>query len=79
MAEEEGMGSENINVILRIFKSRNLKMTKCISHPKEAKVKAKMSWPTLENYMTNPWTDVAFFTQSDDCTSLQGFSHETLG
>lgn len=65
MAEERGMGSGSINVILHIFTSGKSKMTECISHTKNGKVKAeKKPRPTLENYMTNPWTDVEFYTQS---------------
>lgn len=61
---ERGMGSASINVILHIFTSVNLKMTEYVSHTKNGKVKAKKPWPTLENYMTDPWTDVEFYTQS---------------
>ena len=41
MAEERGMGSGNINVILHIFTSRNLKMTEYICHTKRGEVKDK--------------------------------------
>lgn len=32
--------------------------------PTPRRVKSKTFWLTLENYMTNPWTDVEFYTQS---------------
>lgn len=41
MAVEMGTGSGNINVILHIFTSGNLKMTEYISHTKKGKVKDK--------------------------------------
>lgn len=68
MAEERGMGSGNINVILHIFTSWNLKMTDYISQTNKGEVKEEKKksplWLTLENYMTNSWTDVEFYTQS---------------
>lgn len=67
MAEERSAGTGDINVILPIsISGETWKWLNKSTHTKMVEVKDRKGpfWLTFKNYMTNPWTDVEFYTQS---------------